>query len=356
METLSPSQSALNLSPQLYYQLVQTLTGLLPPPLDDAPDAPRTRNLAAIAKVAALLPVNANEADLAAQCIAARAQAEDVMRLIRAHADNVALVIKLNAQYASMVRTSLSAQAGLLRVQAVRRKREAVEASASQDAWTQHIAERSMLTAADPDFERLRASPEAARGKAPEAARGNAPEAAPGKPTAKAHQAAPAQAPDAVPTPFGNLGTQENVSETNQNSHNMASETPMSALPTNQAADPAVMPRDAKAALANTVIAAAQAVATPGPRRETAPAAAQTIQPPRMADPRDKLLWADAMRHVSAEMIAGLSAIPPALRKQERMRARLLSSVASQITMQAIGTPAQRPIVAAPKSQPAGRR
>jgi hypothetical protein len=47
----------------------------LPPPLDDTSEALHVRNRAAIAKVAALLPVNANEADLAAQCIAARAQA-----------------------------------------------------------------------------------------------------------------------------------------------------------------------------------------------------------------------------------------------------------------------------------------
>jgi hypothetical protein len=75
METFSPPHPAIDLATDLYYQLVYTLTGLLPPPLDDTPEALHTRNHAAIAKVAALLPVNANEADLAAQCIAARAQA-----------------------------------------------------------------------------------------------------------------------------------------------------------------------------------------------------------------------------------------------------------------------------------------
>jgi hypothetical protein len=75
MDTFSPPHSVIDLSTDLYYQLVYTLTDLLPPPLDDTPEALRARNHAAIAKVAALLPVNANEADLAAQCIAARAQA-----------------------------------------------------------------------------------------------------------------------------------------------------------------------------------------------------------------------------------------------------------------------------------------
>ena len=80
MEASPPPPPATNLSTHLYYQLVYTLTDLLPPPLDGSPEALRTRNHAAIAKVAAMLPVNANEADLApsfacsvAQCIAARA-------------------------------------------------------------------------------------------------------------------------------------------------------------------------------------------------------------------------------------------------------------------------------------------
>ena len=98
METSSPPPQAIDLSSRLYRQLVYTLTELLPPPLDDTPAALRARNHAAIAKVAALLPVNANEADLAAQCIAARAQAEDILRLLRQNAGDIGLVMRLNAQ------------------------------------------------------------------------------------------------------------------------------------------------------------------------------------------------------------------------------------------------------------------
>ena len=72
METSSSPYPAIGLSTLVCRQLVYTLTGLLPPPLDDTPTALRARNHAAIAKVAALLPVNAKEADLAAQCIAAQ--------------------------------------------------------------------------------------------------------------------------------------------------------------------------------------------------------------------------------------------------------------------------------------------
>jgi hypothetical protein len=165
METLSPPSQAADLSTPLYYQLVHTLTGPLPPPLDDTQESLRARDLAAIAKVAALLPVNANEADLAAQCIAARAQAEDLLRLLRQHAGDIGLVMRLNAQYGSMVRTSLSVHARLMRVQAVRQKREAIEGAANEDAWALHIAERSMLAVIDPDAEPR----EAAWPKAPSA-------------------------------------------------------------------------------------------------------------------------------------------------------------------------------------------
>src|SRR5450432_4402222 len=159
METLAPPNPAIDLPTHLYYQLVGTLIGLLPPPLDDTPEALRTRNLAAIAKLAALLPVNANEADLAAQCIAARGQAEELLRLLRQNADDIGLVMRLNAQYGSMVRTSLSVHGRLMRVQALRQKRETIEGAANQDAWALHVAERSMLAVVDADAGPLEAAP-----------------------------------------------------------------------------------------------------------------------------------------------------------------------------------------------------
>jgi hypothetical protein len=49
-----------------------------------------------------------------------------------------------------------------MRVQAVRQKREAIEGAASQDAWTLHVAERSMLKVVAPYAEPPRAAvPEA---------------------------------------------------------------------------------------------------------------------------------------------------------------------------------------------------
>ncbi len=126
-----------------------TLTGLLPPPLDGSPEALRARNHAAVAKVAALLPVGASELDLATHCVAARAQAEEMLRLVRQNENDIGLVLRLNAQYGSMVRTSLAVHGRLMRVQAVRQKREAIEGAVNQDAWAQHIVEQSMLAVAE---------------------------------------------------------------------------------------------------------------------------------------------------------------------------------------------------------------
>src|ERR1700710_643295 len=151
MQTSARPHPATDLSTDLYFQLVYTLTDLLPPPLDDTPEALLTRNHAAIAKVAALLPVNANEADLAAQCIAARGQAEELLRLLRQHTDDIKLVMRLNAQYGSMVRTSLSVHGRLMRVQTERQKRAKIDNAVSQDAWSHHVAEQSMLDVVDQD-------------------------------------------------------------------------------------------------------------------------------------------------------------------------------------------------------------
>ena len=225
MKASTPPHPAINLSTHLYYQLVYTLTDLLPPPLDGSPEALCTRNHAAIAKVAALLPVNANETDLApsfacsvAQCIAARAQAEDILGLLRENAHDIALVMRLNAQYGSMVRTSLSVHARLMRVQAVRQKREAIDGAANQDAWTLHVAERSMSKVVDP---------------------GTVPQ------QAAVSGAAPAAGWD--------QRIAENVSENGANSQEMAFETCMSAQPWNQGSrgsgetDPRAVVREAMA-------------------------------------------------------------------------------------------------------------
>ncbi len=146
METQTdPPNPPIDLQTESWRHLVHTIFHLLPPPLTNTPEGRQTRNRAAVARIADLDPVNANEAELAAQCVVARAQAEDIMRLIRVHADDIALVVKLNAQYAAMVRISLAAQNRLLRDQQRRRKREENQHDADTDEWTRHIAASTML-------------------------------------------------------------------------------------------------------------------------------------------------------------------------------------------------------------------
>ena len=146
MET-QPQAASMDLPAQAYRHLMHTLITLLPPPVEDTPQARLTRNHAAMARIAAMAPISADEAELAAQCIASRAQAEDLLRLIRLHGNDINLVIRLNAQYAAMIRASLSAHNRLLREQQQRRKGETSHDVADQDEQTRLLAARALLSA-----------------------------------------------------------------------------------------------------------------------------------------------------------------------------------------------------------------
>jgi hypothetical protein len=132
-----------------YYQLIHSLYARLPPPIDDTPEALRARNEAALAQVASMAPVNADEAEIAAHCVATRAQAGDVMLLMRAHAGDTVLVMKLNAQYMLMERTAVAIRNHLHRLQVARLKRDADPDAADGDALTRHIAIRLMEQAVE---------------------------------------------------------------------------------------------------------------------------------------------------------------------------------------------------------------
>ena len=87
-----PPQPDLQLPFEIYHQLVHTLRATLPPPITDTPEELARRDRTAIAQVAALVPANADEANLGAQYVAAGARAMDRLRLVREHADDVKLV------------------------------------------------------------------------------------------------------------------------------------------------------------------------------------------------------------------------------------------------------------------------
>lgn len=135
-----PLDLSLQLPRDVYYQAIHTLSTSLPPPITDSPEDLVRRDNAAIAVVAALLPATADEARLAAQFVAADAQAMDSLRLARRYHGDPNFILKCSAQSASMMRQSRAARTLLLRVQAERKKLEADNTATDRAAWTEHCA------------------------------------------------------------------------------------------------------------------------------------------------------------------------------------------------------------------------
>jgi hypothetical protein len=135
-----PPDLTYQLPRDIYYQLIHTLRGALPPPITASAEDLARRDNAAIGAVACLLPANAEESDLAAQFVAANAQAMDCLRLARVHAADLSAVLRCTAQSANMMRQARGARSLLLRVQTARQKREADYAATEKAAWIEHCA------------------------------------------------------------------------------------------------------------------------------------------------------------------------------------------------------------------------
>jgi len=133
-----------------YWQLIRTLRLTLPPPPTDSPEDFTRRDHAAIARIAALAPANAAEAELAAQFVAASEQWKDCLRLAQVRAREPNVAAKCRAQALSMMRQANSALRLLLRMQEVRAKREADHEASDRAAWTEHRAIALMAEALSP--------------------------------------------------------------------------------------------------------------------------------------------------------------------------------------------------------------
>jgi len=141
MDQFAPQPDlSLQLPRDMYYQLIHTICGSLPPPVTNSPEDRVRRDNAAIAQIACLLPANADEANIAAQYVAANAQAMDCLRLARGYPSDEMLALKCTAQSASMMRQARGARSLLMRVQAQREKREADAAALDRANWTEHCA------------------------------------------------------------------------------------------------------------------------------------------------------------------------------------------------------------------------
>jgi hypothetical protein len=172
----------------IHYQVAATLRNMLPPPIEDTPEALARRDRVAIATVAAMIPCNPAETTLAAHHVAALAHAGDCMRLAVHHAADLKQANQLRAQAARMGREARGYCATLLRLQAARQKREAHDASRESATWTEASVAGLMTQA----LETMPPAPPAAPAPPP---------APPARPAAAARAAAAAPA-ERAPSPF----------------------------------------------------------------------------------------------------------------------------------------------------------
>ncbi len=130
-----------------YFFLVDTLSATLPEPPNETPEIRYQHMQAAIAAVASLCPVGLAEARLAARYVAADEHASECLREVGHLHDNPAMQLKCRAQSISMARQSESALRTLLRLQALRLKRDAKPETADAAVWAEHIAAQAMTAA-----------------------------------------------------------------------------------------------------------------------------------------------------------------------------------------------------------------
>ena len=144
----TPSSSlSLQLPRDVFHNLIHTLTAALPAPIPDTPEARAIRDNAAIARVASQLPANAEEADLASLGVLATAHAHECLRRAGEYNPETPLHQKFSNRADSMMRQARGFRSLLLRVQAIRQKREANPAAREQAAWIEHSATGLMADA-----------------------------------------------------------------------------------------------------------------------------------------------------------------------------------------------------------------
>jgi hypothetical protein len=145
--TEPPADPFQQLPKAVYRTIIADLYADIPPLHLTDPELIAERVHAAIAEIASMCPVNPEEARIAARVAIADAQARDCIRHARALSNDPIPAMKCQAQANHDMRTANAARSLLLRVQAARRKRESVEATRDQDAWTIHATEGLLLAA-----------------------------------------------------------------------------------------------------------------------------------------------------------------------------------------------------------------
>jgi hypothetical protein len=145
-----------------FHQTMLILRGSLPPPVLDEPANWARRDRAAMAAVAALLPINAAEGGLAAEYVAACAWTMDCMRLAGEHQREPDVALKCRAQAISLMRESKGSLRALQKQQALRQLADKDETTAGLAAWIEHAAATMMAAALEPASQKPCEEPEAA--------------------------------------------------------------------------------------------------------------------------------------------------------------------------------------------------
>jgi len=133
-----------------YRYLVHTLREMLPELLTSSPEDIALRDESAIARVAALCPANAAEAEVAALHVAHAEHVKACMRDLKKPENPLLDAQKCRAQAISMTRQADSLMRTLLRMQAARQKIEASQETRDRAAWTEYCALNLMAEALSP--------------------------------------------------------------------------------------------------------------------------------------------------------------------------------------------------------------
>jgi len=131
----------------VYHHLIHSLIGALPLPIPNTPENLIRRDNAAIARIAAMLPANPDEASLATQYISAQDQSLESMRLGRRPGLDDKAVKQFIAEANGMMRQANATRRLLLRLQSDRQKREANGKTLDQANWLEHCVMSLMADA-----------------------------------------------------------------------------------------------------------------------------------------------------------------------------------------------------------------
>ena len=143
-----PSDPTYRITRDVYYELVRSLRSTLSLLPTGTPEDIARRDNAAIAQVAAMLPANADEANIAANCVGARLYAMDCFAQARElQATDPLWARKCAAQATSSMREANRGRTLLMRLQAAREKREADPKATDAAAWSEYCT-IGLMTAA----------------------------------------------------------------------------------------------------------------------------------------------------------------------------------------------------------------